>query len=236
MKKQSIKINAILNTIQSLATMIFPVISFGYASKVLGVEALGQYNFAQSIINYFVLVSGLGISTYAIREGARIRNEKSELSAFVGEVFTINVYSTVISMVVLLLMLHYSKYLSPYSKIILILSMQIIAITVGRNWLFTIYEEYFYITIRTIIFQILNMIFLFCFVHSADDINIYAFVSIFGIIGNNAVNIICSKKYCSFGIKRTINKKHIIFRFFAFVIKASLASTRRFASATSVGS
>ena len=61
MKRTSIKINAVLNTIQTLMSMLFPLITFPYASRVLSVESIGKYNFSNSIISYFALLAGLGI-------------------------------------------------------------------------------------------------------------------------------------------------------------------------------
>ena len=81
-REKSLKINMILNAIKGIMSIVFPLISFPYVSKILGVENIGRYNFSNSIINYVVLFAGLGISTYAIREGARLRNDKEEIRKF----------------------------------------------------------------------------------------------------------------------------------------------------------
>ena len=39
---------------------------------------LGQYNFASSVIGYFALFAQLGISSYAVREGAGIRDNQEK--------------------------------------------------------------------------------------------------------------------------------------------------------------
>lgn len=70
MKANSIKINALLNGLKNLSSLLFPLITFPYVSRVLSVKGIGKYNFSNSIISYFLLIAGLGISTYAIREGA----------------------------------------------------------------------------------------------------------------------------------------------------------------------
>ena len=57
---------------------------------MLGVENIGIYNFSTSVVSYFTLLAGLGINTYAIREGARYRNNKEDISEFCSEVFSIN--------------------------------------------------------------------------------------------------------------------------------------------------
>ena len=89
-KEKPLKVNMILNAVKGIMSMAFSLITFPYVSKVLGVETLGRYNFAASIISYFVLTARLGIGLYAIREGARIREDKKEINKFVNEMFSIN--------------------------------------------------------------------------------------------------------------------------------------------------
>ena len=82
MVKKSLSINAVLNATRSVLNMLFPLITYPYITAVLSVDELGKYSFSLSIINYFALIAGLGVSSYAIREGARIRDDKKALSLF----------------------------------------------------------------------------------------------------------------------------------------------------------
>lgn len=97
MKKKSVGVNAVLNIIKQCCAIIFPLITFPYISRVLQVENYGKVNFSGSIIGYFYLFAALGIANYAVREGARIRNDKDKIQTFASEVFTINFISTIIS-------------------------------------------------------------------------------------------------------------------------------------------
>ena len=40
-KEKSLKINMILNAIKGIMSIVFPLISFPYVSKILGVENIG---------------------------------------------------------------------------------------------------------------------------------------------------------------------------------------------------
>lgn len=82
MKQKSIGINAILNGGKTVLNMLFPLITFPYVSRVLQSENLGKYNFSQSIITYFIMIAGLGISQYAIREGAKYRDNREKYENF----------------------------------------------------------------------------------------------------------------------------------------------------------
>lgn len=205
--KSSLKINAILNGIKSLLQVIFPLITFPYVSRVLGVEYVGKYNFATSIVNYFLLLAALGISTYAVREGARKREDKRIFNNFAGEIFTINIISTVVSYLLLLGCLLTVRSLSSYKNLIFILSLQIFFTTIGVEWIYVIYEDYFFITIRNIAFQIVSLVLLFVFVHTPDDLNKYALLTVISGAGANIINLVYSRKYCQ--IKLIFNRNLI---------------------------
>ena len=97
MKTKSLGINAMLNSLQNILNLIFPLITFPYVSRILSVDGVGKYNFANSIVSYFVLLASLGISTFAVREGAKLRNDREAISKFVSRVFTINLISMIFS-------------------------------------------------------------------------------------------------------------------------------------------
>lgn len=197
MKKKSIKKNAILNGIRNVLNLLFPLITFPYVSKVLSVHKLGEYNFANSVVNYFVLIAGLGISTYAIREGTKYRNKRNEFSDFASMMFTINIYSTILSYILLILCIIFYSKLERYMVLLIIFSLQIIFTTIGVEWVYSIYEEYTYITVRGIIFKIISIVLMFIFVKKPSDVAIYAAITVFSTVGSNILNYIKLKDYCS---------------------------------------
>ncbi|MCM1087058.1 MAG: flippase [Muribaculaceae bacterium] len=206
---KSIKVNAILNSIQTVLKFIFPLIIFPYVSRILGTEQLGRYNFSNSVISYFILIADAGVKTYAVREGAKIRNNKKEITKFSNEVFSINLYTTLFSYLCLILVLFFSVKVRSYGEIIIVLSFQIILITLGRSWLFNIYEDFFYITIRNICFQIISMILLFCIVKNSNDVFKYAIIVTVAAVGNEVLNMFISRKYSRIHFAFSINKEHI---------------------------
>lgn len=210
MKKKSLSINAILNATRSVLNMLFPLITYPYITAVLSVEELGQYNFSLSVMNYFALIAGLGISSYAIREGARIRENKKALSLFANEMLEINLISMILAYVLLFFVLLFSKTLIPYRKLVIFLSIQMFFTTIGVEWLYSIYEEYQYITIRSILFKIVSIFLLFIFVKKQGDVYQYAAVVMFATTGSNMIDAFFSRKYFKFSfvsIKKL--KKHI---------------------------
>lgn len=211
MKKKSLGLNAVLNGIKSLLNLVFPLLTFPYISRILTVKGIGINNFANTFVGYFVLVAQLGINNYAIREGARFRNNISEFNKFANEVFSINIISTILAYVSLLITLICFDNLQDYISCILIYSIQILFTTLGVEWIYIIYEDYAYITVRSIIFNILSIVLLFILVKKAQDYLIYAGITIFATVGSNILNFIKIRSKVKIRFIKKINlKKHIV--------------------------
>ncbi len=195
MKQKSLNLNMLLSAIKGLMSVIFPLITFPYISRVLGVETLGKYNFAVSVIGYIVLLAGLGINQYAVREGARVREDKEKFGKLANQVFTINIFSTIFAYLVLAVLVLVVPKFHDYTALLLILSSQIIFTAFGTEWMYSIYEEYAYITLRSVVFQIISLILMFVFVKTEADVNIYAIITVVSVSGSNVFNYIHAKKY-----------------------------------------
>lgn len=210
MKNKSLGLNAFLNGLRSVLNIIFPIITFPYVSRVLSVGELGKYNWSSSFVSYFLLIAGLGIATYAVREGAKFRNDRNEISAFASQVFSINVFSTIVSYILLFLCILIFPKVQSYSACIYIFSIQIVFTTLGTEWIYSIFEEYTYITARSIVFKILSVVMLFIFVRSKGDYLNYAGITVFSAVGSNILNYLHARKFCT--IKFTIKidwKEHL---------------------------
>lgn len=205
MKNKSLKLNAFLNSLQTLLNLVFPLITFPYVSRVLSVDGIGKYNFSSSIVSYFLLIAGLGINRFAVREGARFREDKSKFSEFASRIFTINLCSTFFSYILLFLLLYFVPSLRSYEKAILIFSIQIIFTTIGTDWVYTIYEEYAYITVRNIVFKILSIILLLIFVRHKNDYLNYVAISVFAATGSYLLNFFHARSICTIKIRWKFN-------------------------------
>lgn len=207
--KKSIKINVVLNMLKQLCSVLFPLITIPYVSRVLQKTNYGKYNFGNSIVSYFLLLAGLGITNYAIREGARVRDDK-KIEKFSNEVFTINIYSTVISYIILFIFLAFSARLYDYRTLILIQSAAILLTTVGTDWVNSIYEDYLYITIRYLVMQCIALVCLFLFVKQPEDYIKYAIITVIASSGGNLFNIFYVRKYVHLRLVKNCNiKQHI---------------------------
>lgn len=201
------------------------MITFPYASRVLLPEGLGKINFANSVIDFFVLGAGLGIGTYAIREASKIRDDKERLSKFSTEVIVINLATMAISLAVFALALALSPKLQDYKTLLLLASARILLSTLGLEWLIISQEEFKYIARRTFAFQLISIAFLFVFVRSPEDINKYMIFTVLSAAGANVCNFFYARKFFNFTFAQGFEiKKHLrpIFALSASVLAASV--------------
>ncbi len=183
MKKKSIKKNALFAIIKNFANIAFPIITFPYISRILNPDGIGKINFANSYIDYFIMLAGLGLGSYAGREVAKIRDDQTALNKMAREIILINLISTAISYILLFTIVFTVPKFNAYILIIAICSSKVLFETLGLNWLYTAEEEYAYITIRSIIFQAISVVCMFLFVKTEKDLNIYAEISIIANVG-----------------------------------------------------
>lgn len=191
-----------MNMVKTVVALIFPLITFPYISRVLQVENLGKVNFAHSVVNYFVLFATLGLKTYGIREGAALRNDRVKFQTFFSQVLTITSVSTAVSLAVLFALTFSSPLLREYDVLIMILSAAVVLPTIGCEWVCAAFEDYAYITIRSLLVQFLSLILIFALIQKPEDYYLYAFILVFSSQGSNIFNLFYIRRYVKFSLTR----------------------------------
>ena len=97
MKEKKISVNLIFSALKTLMGVLFPLITFPYATRILGPEYIGKIDYAFANVSYFALIGAFGISGYAVREGAKYRDSRKKISEFVGEMLAINLVTVVVA-------------------------------------------------------------------------------------------------------------------------------------------
>ena len=85
-KTKSIKLNYIYNVSYQILTLITPLITAPYLSRVLKVEGIGIYSYTASIVTYFVMFAALGTINYGNREISYLQNDRQNRSIVFWEI------------------------------------------------------------------------------------------------------------------------------------------------------
>lgn len=206
MKNKSIKKNYIYNLIYEILTILVPLITTPYISRVIGVDGIGVYSYTYSISFYFALVAVLGTTVYARREVAFLQDDKEKRSILFWEIIVFKLITTIISLILYLIVSH----LLGFGLIGVIQSLYIVEVLFDITWLFQGMEDFGKIVLRNTIIKMLNVAFIFIFVKSSNDLIIYIFgLAFLSLIGNVAMWFSISKDIEKINIKKLKPFRHL---------------------------
>lgn len=194
---KSIKVNFLYNLIHSLSSLLFPLIAFPYAARIILADGIGIVSFYQSIVQYISLLTSIGIPLYGIRMVARIRDNIYELRRVTAELLILNMLLVAFGYLLVLIFTQTIPQIQVNIPLFLLLSLTIFFNAIGCEWFFQGIEEFKYITIRGLIVKTLSLVLLFVFVKTKEDIMWYAAYTVFGVLGGNLFNFIRLRKYIS---------------------------------------
>ena len=200
---QSVKVNYILNLINTGTQMLFPLITFPYVCRVIEADGIGQINFFQSIISYISLFTCLGIPMYAIREIARDRSDVVQMNRTAMEILLLHAMLTLVGYAIVAILCLTVPQIQVNIPLFLILSLTIFFTAIGCEWFYQGIEDFKYITIRGLIIKTVSVVLLFIFVKSKTDLLYYGCYTVFGVLGGNIFNFFRLRKY--------IHRENIIF-------------------------
>lgn len=200
---QSVKVNYILNLINTGTQMLFPLITFPYVCRVIEADGIGQINFFQSIISYISLFTCLGIPMYAIREIARNRSDVVQMNRTAMEILLLHSMLTLVGYAIVAILCLTVPQIQVNIPLFLILSLTIFFTAIGCGWFYQGIEDFKYITIRGLIIKTVSVVLLFIFVKSKTDLLYYGCYTVFGVLGGNIFNFFRLRKY--------IHRENIIF-------------------------
>lgn len=192
---KSVKVNFVFNLINTISGLLFPLITFPYATRIMLADGIGQVNFFSSIISYITLFTSIGIPMYAIREIARVRDDKVQMNRTALEILFLNLMLVFLGYVVVFVLCITVSEIYANIILFLILSSSILLTAIGCEWFYQGIEDFKYITIRNILLKFLFVVLLFAFVKEKDDLLIYGLLTILGTVGNNLFNFVRLRKY-----------------------------------------
>lgn len=170
--------NFFYQTIFQLTKIIIPIITVPLVSKALGPEGIGIYNYSNSIAQYFVLLSGLGISLYGNREIALKWNRKENVSATFWEIFSLKAVMTFISLVIYGIIITFLN----QTTFFLVQSLLILSVFFDVSWFFMGIEDFKKTSLATLFVQIVTFLGIVLFVKKPNDALIYTMIQASGVL------------------------------------------------------
>ncbi|MDD6073316.1 MAG: flippase [Clostridium sp.] len=191
----SLKLNMVLNAIFKLSSLLFPLITFPYVSRILLPEGTGKVTFALSVVSYFSMFTQLGIPTYGIRACAKVRDDKEELSRTVHELLLINLCCCVLVYLVYAAAVLLVPRFSSERLLFTVVGLNIGLNAIGAEWLYNALEKYRYITARSVAFQGISLVLMFLLIRTREDYVCYGALLVLATSASYVLNFCNLRKY-----------------------------------------
>ena len=207
MSKNNISKNYIFNLAYQILSIIIPLITTPYLSRVLGSENIGIHSYTLSITTYFILFGSLGISLYGQREIAYIQDELKKRSIAFFEIL----FMKTITLSISLILFYFTFCLNgEYHIYYLILILEIIANIVDINWYFQGLEEFKKTVTRNIIVRMVSVICIFIFIKNTSDLKLYFLIyALSTCLGNLSLWFYLPKYTVKCKLKELNIKRHL---------------------------
>ena len=157
--------------------IFIPIISVPYIYRIFKPEIMGKIEFSQSIVGYFFIFAGFGVYTYGLREISRVRNDEKKRNKLFTELFLISTISSIFVTVIYLSCVYFKFNNDILLKnMLLINSINLISYIFYIEWINEAFENYKFISQKTIFIKVLNLICIFLFIKISDDFYKYLFL------------------------------------------------------------
>lgn len=208
--RPSLGLNFFMNTMLKMSSMLFHLITFPYVSRVLLAEGYGKVQLALAVVNYFMLMTQLGLPTYGLRACSVVRDDRERLSRTAHELLSINLVMMLISYALYMVVFALVPKFQQEKELYLVVSLSIFFSGISMEWLYGGLEQYTYISVRSMVFKGISLVAMFLLVHNEGDYTVYAGISVLATVGSYALNLFNSRKYIDWRFLGEYDlKKHI---------------------------
>lgn len=203
---KSIAANSLYNFALKFFRIIMPVLVSTYVLHTIDPALYGIYADAETWVAIALI---FGVYAYGIREAARVRDDKEKSRELFSSLFVINLVANAVVLAVYggAVLLSIEK---AAQSVYLILGMKVFANFFMVEWLNEAFENYRFITIKTIVVRLLYMVLIFACVHKPEDILVYCVIIIATDILNNLASFLYVNKQLPLTFRHLQIKKHLL--------------------------
>ena len=170
--------NYLYNLSYQILTIILPIITVPYVTRIFTSEDLGNYGFYNSIVSYFSLFAMLGIGLYGTKQIASARDVNSTF----WNIYAIQLIASLISIFVYVVAIVCIPTMSGIIPLILFISL--FSKIIDISWLFSGKEDFKKITVRNTVVKVVGVISIFTFIKNSEDLYLYILlIVIFDFLG-----------------------------------------------------
>lgn len=202
--------NFAYNLVLTFFNFLFPLITYPYVTRVLGVENIGICNFVDNLINYSLILANLGITVYGVREIARQSDDRERYTEVFSSLFFINGILSAVVIAVLCVLTFFVPFFSPYKDYLLVGIGKIVFNLFLIEWFFSGLQEFKFITMRSVIVRFLYVIAVLLFVRDEGDTFLFFILTCSSTVFGGILDWFYSRKFVRFSFSSIRLGKYFI--------------------------
>jgi len=175
-----------LTTLQGIS-YILPLVVIPYLIRVIGMEKFGLIAFAQSLVQYFMILTDYGFSLSATKTISLLGEHKQKVSAVFSSVMTVKLLFTALSLALLGVIIYFVPKFNNDWLIYILSFGAVIGSSLFPVWFFQGKEKMIYITVVNVISGIAYAVSIFVLVKNPAD---YLFVPLLNSLFSIASGIL----------------------------------------------
>ncbi|WP_192499661.1 oligosaccharide flippase family protein [Flavobacterium sp. PL002] len=168
--------NYFFMTVLQLLNSLFYIIIYPFIIRKLGAENYGTYVFSLSIVTYFIVFISFGFDLPSLNKISKDSENFELKSKTISDVFTSKLYLFFASSILFFLLLFFVRSLEKYSVILFVVYFQTILSVLVPTWYFQGVQKMKIVTYFQIVFKVLSLPFIFFFVSSSDDLDLFSII------------------------------------------------------------
>ncbi len=170
----SLKKNLVYSISYQILTVIVPLITSPYLSRVLGAEKIGVYSFCYSIAYYFMIFCMLGISNYGNRTIAKVRDSQQSVSKVFCSIYCIQLILSIAS--IILYLIYCNFFVKSNITIMFIQGLFVLSYGLDITWYFYGKENFKLTVLRNSFVKLLSLLCIILFVKNTEDLWKYTLI------------------------------------------------------------
>ncbi|MGL4370793.1 MAG: oligosaccharide flippase family protein, partial [Spirochaetota bacterium] len=165
--------NFIYKITLSFFNVVIPVLIIPYVYRILGPANIGLLEYSNSIFMYFFLIGGLGVYSYGMREVAAVRNDPDAIARLFSSLLTVSALSNILVLCAYAAFVAVKAPASGIQILLAVMGLNFISNIIYVEWLNEAFENFRFITVKTVIVRTLFVGAILFFVRSPDDVVVY---------------------------------------------------------------
>lgn len=176
-------LNYLYNLSYEVLSLVLPIFSVPYVSRILGAYQLGKYYYVTAVVTYFGIFAVLGTVDYGQREIAKRQDDILKRSKIFWDVLVFRLFFIFIALLIYISVIFFS--LEKYRLLYIINIISFVYLACDVSWYFQGMENYKVTALKNGMVKIAATILIFVLIKNRNDVWLYTLIyAIAGLVGN----------------------------------------------------